>query len=278
MEPASQTNERGHIIRPRLTRPAAYVLVLLLSLVAVACTGGEGTTWRRIEREGVLRVGVDPTFPPFANADGEQLEGLDVDLLRALAADHGLEAEFVYFGYDGLYDALGTGLVDVLASALVVRIEQTRDYAYSEPYFNAGQYLVVPTGSADVRNMEDLTGHRLGVELGAEGHVVATEWQRRLQRLTINPYDSPAAALDALAAAEVDAVLVDAISARLYPAVGTSLRLLPEPVTVEPFALVVRKDDEVLLEKLNESLAALADSGQLDRIVDKWFQPAPDNE
>jgi polar amino acid transport system substrate-binding protein len=107
---------------------------------------------------------------------------------------------------------------------------------------------------------------------------VATEWQRRLQRLTISPYDSPAAALDALAAAEVDAVLVDAISARLYPAVGTSLRLLPEPVTVEPFALVVRKDDEVLLEKLNESLAALADSGQLDRIVDKWFQPAPDNE
>ena len=49
------------------------------------------------------------------------LEGFDIDLASAIATDLGLTAEFVYFGYDGLYDALQTEQVDVLISALVIQ-------------------------------------------------------------------------------------------------------------------------------------------------------------
>ena len=44
--------------------------------------------------------------------DGDYLEGLDVDLGKALAAQFDLSPEYVYFGYDGLYDALLAGKVD----------------------------------------------------------------------------------------------------------------------------------------------------------------------
>ena len=252
----------------------ALSLYLILLLVLVACQS-DNTTWERIQEAGVLRVGLDPTYPPFEVADEAGLRGLDVDLAQAIAADLGLEAEFVYFGYDGLYDALATEQVEVLISALVVAPERTRDFAYSEPYFNAGEILIVPAQATEVREMADLDGRSLAVELGAQGHVEATHWQGRLPDLAIAPYNTADEALAAVARGEASAALVDAISGRLYlasqPSDQPSLERIATPVTVEPFALALRIEDELLLEKVNESLDRLRAAGQLDEITDDWL-------
>ncbi|MCA9985198.1 MAG: transporter substrate-binding domain-containing protein, partial [Anaerolineales bacterium] len=64
------------------------------------------------------------------------------------------------------------------------------------------------------------------------------------------------------------AVLIDAISSGLYLLNHESaLSYRGEPIVNEPYALVVRADDELLLEKLNEALARLQASGELDRII-----------
>jgi arginine/lysine/histidine transporter system substrate-binding protein len=246
---------------------------IMLPWLLLACRQ-ESATWQRIQETGVLRVGLDPTFPPFETADGVPLQGLDVDLAKAIAADLGLTVEFVYFGYDGLYDALATERVDVLISALVIMVERTRDFAYSDPYFNAGEILIVPAGSP-VAGMTDLANRRLAVELGAQGHVEATIWQRRLTNLTILPYNSPDEALTAVAENEADATLIDAVSGRLFlrEQPQHQLTYLPEPITVEPYALVVRREDERLLDELNDSLDRLRQSGQLEQIIEKWLGP-----
>lgn len=246
-------------------------LLPLLAMVLAGCAEKTGSTWRRIRQEGVLRVGLDPTYPPFETAENGQLRGIDVDLARALAGELDLEATFVYFGYDGLYDALATEQVDTLMSALVVRVEQTKDFAYSEPYFNAGQVLVVDQEEERIAAMSDLEGRTLAVELGAQGHVVATQWDRRLPNLTIEPHDGPAQALDAVAQDRADAALVDAISGRLYLAQNEEVKQVGDAVTVEPFAIVVRKEDEKLLEEINRALASLEENGQLHDIVERWM-------
>ncbi len=257
--------------RQRFRSAAARLILALLAAFLAGC-GGEDDAWLRIEREGVLRVGLDPTFPPFEVALDAQVEGLDVDLARALAAELGLEAEFVYFGYDGLYDALATDQVDALISALVIVPGRTRDFAYTDPYFNAGEILVVPGGSA-VAEMADLDGRRLAVELGAQGHVQATQWAKRLPALDVLPYTSAQEALDAVAAGDAQAALVDGVSGRLYlkERRDTSLARAPEPVTVEPYAIVVRIEDERLLQELNGALASLRTSGRLQGFVEAWL-------
>lgn len=244
-----------------------YVLCLTL---LPACQSNSAT-WEHIQETGVLHVGLDPTYPPFEVIDEAGLRGLDVDLARAIATDLGLEVEFVYFGYDGLYDALATKQVDVLISALVVAPERTRDFAYSEPYFNAGEILIVPAQETRIREMADLDGRTLAVELGAQGHVEATGWQRRLSTLIVIPYNTADAALAAVDNNEADAALVDAISGHLYLAGHPTLKPTGSPVTVEPFALVVRREDELLLQNLNESLDRLRNSGQLRETVDFWL-------
>ena len=258
----------------RLTPGYIYKLLVLicLALLFSSCQS-EPETWQRIEATGILKVGLDPTYPPLEAVNDEGVFGLDVDLARAIAADLGLETEFVLFGYDGLYDALGTEQVDALISGMVIVPERTRDFAYSEPYFNAGQILVARGNTAGIQQMSDLNGRILAVELGAQGHVEATTWSRRLANLTVIPYNTPDEALMAVLNHEADAALVDSISGRLYLMNEPGLVMREMAVTVEPFAIVTRKKDELLLEKVNESLDNLQASGQLEQIISKWLGP-----
>ena len=237
----------------------------ILLLLITGC-GGSGETWQRIQRDGVLRVGLDPTYPPFEVDEGGGLRGLDVDLAEALAAELGLTVAYTYLGYDGLYDGLGTGQVDVLLSALAIQPERTRDFSYSDPYFNAGQMLLASDPA--ILSIADLDGRSMAVELGSEGHVQAIEWSRRLTSLQIDQFNTPEEALLAAEEGRTAAVLIDAISSGLYLLGHESqLSYRGDPIVNEPYALVVRADDELLLEKLNEALARLQASGELERII-----------
>ena len=128
------------------------LIVLFVSSVAalISCSGSPDALERVLET-GVLHVGMDASYPPFETVDGEgNLVGFDVDLARQLAARlgaaHGTQVrvEFVAnLPYDGLYDALAAGRVDVVASALYVDPLRMDEVAYSTASFNAGQVLVV---------------------------------------------------------------------------------------------------------------------------------------
>ena len=254
----------------RYTNHATYLTLLILIFLQMGCQPAD-SSWERVQAAGVLRVGLDPTYPPFEVADENGVFGFDVDLAQAIADNLGLEVQFVYFGYDGLYDALGTNQVDVLISALVIIPERTRDFAYSDSYFNAGEILIVPADNISIDTMADLDGRLLAVELGTLGHVEATEWAKRLANLEIRPYPTADEALTAVQQGNADAALADAISGRLFLQQTSGLKRLPQSVTVEPFAFVVRNEDEQLLDILNQSLANLQQSGQLDQIEEVWF-------
>lgn len=252
----------------RMMRCATPFLLLLL---AAACTR-QDMTWQRIEQGGVLRIGMDPAFPPFEEFAFDTVQGIDVDLARALAAELGLEPEFVFLGYDGLYDGLAVGRYDVLLSGIVPDVRRTQDFAYSEPYFNAGLVLVTHADS-DIGRMQDLTTRTLAVELGADGHVQAINWQRQLPDMTVIPLASPDASLHAVLDKSADAALVDSISAGLFLAAEPGLIIVDDAVTVEPFAAVVRIEDEELLRQLDRALQTVAESGALQQIISRWMQP-----
>jgi ABC-type amino acid transport substrate-binding protein len=245
-----------------------FVGLLILALV-VACNGQE-STWDRVQSSGVLRVGLDPTFPPFEFYDGDSLHGIDVDLARAIGAEKGLKVEFSHFGFDGLYDALATEQVDALISALTPDLSRTRDFAYSDGYIESGLVLV-SLASQRYDQVEALSDKRVAAELGAAGHVQATTWQRQVPGLIILTYASSDEALKALADRQADVAVVDNITYRLFDPTSTAADFVSAPLTSEPYAIVTRRDDGEFLAEIDDALATLRDSGQLDSIVSRWF-------
>jgi ABC-type amino acid transport substrate-binding protein len=217
---------------------------------------------------------MDASFPPFESIgpDGS-LVGFDVDLAREVCRRLDLEPQFVAnLPYDGLYDALTVRRVDVVVSALVINPARTGDYAYSTPYFDAGQVLVLPPGARAIRSVADLNGNRLAVVLGTAGDQAARRWARRLADLALVQYHTPAHALQAVEVGEADVALVDHVSALQAIGTGRRLQIVGEPVVTVPYAAAVRREDRRLLRAINEALGAMQDDGTMDRLVALWLE------
>jgi ABC-type amino acid transport substrate-binding protein len=230
-------------------------------------------TWQRVQLSGKLRVGLDASYPPFEYIDENtgRIVGYDVDLVRLIGEQLGVEVELINAGFDGLYPALKVGRFDCVVSAFPYDPLLTRDVGFSMAYFQAGLALVTGDEGLGIMTVQDLGNHTLAVEWGAEGDVKARELQRRVKGLTLAPYATPSEALRAIVNGDADAVLVDAISAyqaiRQYP----TLRIAQDKVTDEAYVILVPLDSPQLLGAIDEILAEFHADSTLERLRDRWL-------
>lgn len=268
----------------RLPRPArrhapywVVLAILALGLAALRTHGGLGgvdPTWERIHREGVVRVGMDASYPPFGVVDDQgRFSGLDVDLATALAERWGVGVQFVAVHFDGLYDALHADKFDLIISALPYDRTMTRDVAYSVSYYDAGQVLLAPAADATIQSIADLDGRRCGVELGSEAHQLV----RRLARdrgLTIEVVAAREAdeLPERLLAGELDGVVCDSLKAHEWTARWPDLWQVGPPLTSNPYVIATRLDSPELLNQVNTALHEWRATGYLAELQDRWFR------
>lgn len=234
--------------------------------------GAADPVWTEVRQRGVLRVGTDPGFRPFAEQRDGQLQGYDIDLVHELGRRLGLQVELVPVGYDALYDALSTGRVDLLAAALPLAPEQGWRALFTTPYLNAGQLLIVPL-SSDIQNEGQLGGRTVGVALGSDADTLARKLHRDVPTLTLrSTFETPASALDALAQGHIDAVITDTVSAL------TAISKYPEltiarPLTFEPYVLAVPISAYQLHREINVAIDDMQKDKVFEQLNARWFRP-----
>jgi ABC-type amino acid transport substrate-binding protein len=253
---------------------SAFDFTLIVGLIVLAAAVWQGTrpvpdpAWDRVQERGVLRIGTDPTYPPFESLVDGQYQGYDIALGQAIAARLGVRAEFVPLALDGQYDALLVGQVDLLLSALPLIYERQQEVRYSQPYYQAGPRLVVRAADARIAGPVDLAGRRVGVELGSTADMAA----RRLHSTTVPglvlaaTYHSAADALAALADGVVDAAVADPLGLAAYPGRAT-LRALDPPLADEPYVAALRRDSPRLAAAVDATITDLRTSGELARMM-----------
>ena len=264
----------------RRLKRSSLALVLVLALLTIASAIWvwlspsqelKDQTWERIQREGVMRVAMDASYPPFEYIDEEgSLVGYDVDLAQELARRFGVGVEFVIISFDGLYDALRVQRVDLIISALPFDVRLTEDVAYSHSYFNAGQVLVVREEETSIENVENLGQRRLGVEWGSMGDVEARQLLRRLE-FELYPYATPGEALEALTQGELDAAIADTISVYQFSRQRGGIKIVGPPISDDPYVMATLLNSYMLQERLNEAILELSASGFLDQLRLRWF-------
>lgn len=169
---------------------AGRVAAALVAVVALAgCSGDDrqtadnatGTTASTLSgpdagralqtvKAGTLTACSDVPHPPFEmEADG-QYDGIDIELVRAVAGRLGLAPAFVDVEAGGLFGALDAGRCDLVASAVPVTDERRRTAELSAPYFEVGQSLLVRKGDEGAYgDLPALAGHRVGVQASSPG-------------------------------------------------------------------------------------------------------------
>ncbi|MCL4395592.1 MAG: ABC transporter substrate-binding protein [Chloroflexi bacterium] len=264
------------------TLPLVGIALVLLaywaySNLAPAPPPKPDATWTRIVDQGVLRIGVDPSFPPFESDDGKgNLSGLDVALAGAIVSDwsntvtNTIHVQYVYTGFDGLYDALKANQFDVILSALPYDPTKTEDVSFSHSYYNGGPLIVVPDGNTSTHSWYDLANRRVGVELGSSGDVFARKWQRRL-KYDLSEFNTPEDALGALKAGAISAVFTDFITFNDYAKTHSGLKTVGTPLSDELYVIAVRKGAPTLLNEINAVIDAMKRDGRMDRLEKVWF-------
>ena len=248
----------------------ALTLLLIAALVWLGQQRPPDRYLEEVRASGVLRVGMDPSYPPFELVKDGNIEGYDVELARAIASDLGVRVEFAPLALDSLYDALAADKVDVLISALPFIYERQRDVRYSQPYYQAGQVLVVRAGSAGLSSIRDLAGRQVAVELGSAADTEA----RRLARTSVtgmmvrSTYETPTQALDDLVAGKIDAAITDNTSTQAYSrAHPGTINILSPTLTDEPYVVAMPVGAEGLAALVNGTIARLQASGELARMM-----------
>jgi ABC-type amino acid transport substrate-binding protein len=261
-------------IRRRWAAPLIIVTYTIVALVAEfgIGVGGQGLdpVWSSAQARGTLRVAVDYGFRPFTDIQGDQPQGYDIDLARALAEKLGLRAEFVPSGLDSIYDDLASGKADLAASALPYAPEQGWRVLFSEFYFNAGQVLVLPI-SSQISDQADLAGQRVGVALGSDADTYVRMLERSVGLSRDSSFETPADALAALRAGSLDAVITDNLSALIELNKRPGLRIVEPALTPEFYALGMSVRAFRLHSEVNRALAELRREGFFERNGAKWF-------
>ena len=257
---------------------AAGIVVALLALLWL--DGSITQLWRdedavmaRIERSGVMRVGMDANYPPFEWIDAEGVyQGYDVDLARALAARLGVEAQFVSVHFDGLYDALEATKFDLIISALPYDRTMTRDLRYSQAYFDAGLVLLARDGDLQIETVEAIDGMRVAVELGSEGHLHARLLQRdKGLALDMVIVREPEALVGALLDGSADLAICDRVSALAYRTAHPELHIVGPALTQEAYVIAAPIEAIDLMALVDEALDAWREGGELATWEARWL-------
>lgn len=229
----------------------------------------------------VITVGVNAEFEPFVFIDENgNLAGFDIDIMNALSAAANFEMAYATTPFEGIFDGLEKGDFDAAISAITITDARKEIVDFTDPYFesgnapvsfyNPGQGIAIRTDNTTITGPESLTeGVRVGVKSGTTG----AEFAANNTTAELVEFVESQPALDALAAGEVDAVIVDipVIVGYIKSNPNAGLRVTGGPVTEEAYGIAVSKDKPEVLDMLNAALVKVRGSDQYATLFNTWF-------
>lgn len=217
---------------------------------------------------GILVMATNAEFPPYEYHDGGEIVGIDVEVAEAIAAKLGMTLEIEDIAFDSIIPELQSGKADIGAAGMTVSEDRLKNVDFSDTYTTASQVIIVKEDS-DITGPDDLAGKYIGVQLGTTGDIYASDYEA--EGSTIERYNKGFEAVQAMLQDKIDAVVIDVEPAKVFVSQNKGIKILDEALTVEEYAIAVKKGNTELLEKINTALAELKESGELQAIIDKYI-------
>ena len=218
-----------------------------------------------------LVVGVNPTLPPLGifNAKNE-IDGVDVDIARAMAAKMGLALEIVQVGSPDRIPFVNSGKIDMVMGAMTWTPERAKVIDYTIPVYTEvmGVLTTEKMGLKDWKELDDPKVRLVQVR-GTTPVKFIAEKLPKAQVLLLDNYPD---AVRAIAQNRADG-MVDVLDflTEHTKTHKVSWKTVPTPVDIYFCGIGVAKGNEALRAKLNSVIKELNASGVIDKAWVKWF-------
>ena len=215
---------------------------------------------------GKLTMATNAQFEPYEYYDGDNVVGIDADIAAAIAEQLGMELKIEDMAFDSIIMAVNSGKADVGIAGMTVTEDRLENVNFSDPYATSSQVIIV-TGDSEIGSSDDLSGKKIGVQLGTTGDILADD----VEGATVERYNKGFEAVQALSQGKIDAVIIDRQPAQVFVDENEGLKILDEAFAEEEYAIAIAKDNTELLDKVNAALGELKESGKLDEIIGKYI-------
>lgn len=282
----------GHALSHWLCRVLAAGLLLAgLAPLALAGAPEEGPTLRRIRETGVVVMGYRPNSLPFSYLDAQlRPVGYSVALCERVIATlrqrlklPDLEVRHVPVASATRLPLMANGSLDLECGITTHTAERARAQAFSLTIFVAETKLMT-RGGERVQSLADLRGQPVASTVGTTSiqHLHKVNEQQGLGIRILGGLDDPEA-FQLLRSGRAVAFLMDDVLlrsqlAQLGAKEGRDYLISERALTVEPYAIGLNRDDPAFKTLVDEVLAGLYRSGEIQAIYRRWFEsPLPDS-
>ncbi|MFN3860071.1 MAG: amino acid ABC transporter substrate-binding protein [Roseateles sp.] len=263
-------------------------LALSALLFAGAALAAEGPTLARVRDTGVIVMGYRAASLPFSYLDAQlKPTGYSIELCERIVAAvrvrlqlPDLEVRRVEVASATRLPLVANGTLDLECGVTTHTSERERTQAFSLTTFVAETRLLT-RGPVRVESLADLRGQPVASTVGTTSmqHLAKVNEQQGLNIHILGGLDDPEG-FQLLKSGRAKAFLMDDVLLRALLAqqgAGASdYRLSERALTIEPYAIGLRRDDPQFKALVDEVLAGLYRSGEIHAIYRRWFEsPLP---
>jgi polar amino acid transport system substrate-binding protein len=236
-----------------------------------------GSFMAKIRQRGYLIAGVDQSTYHFGflNPLTGQIEGFDIDMIRAVATAIFGDASSAHLHLRAISDDqrihdVSSGAVDIVAHTMTITCERLKSVDFSSVYFEAHQRVLVLKNSK-ATSLDDLHGQKVCATSGSDSldrikahkavPVAVTGWTDCLVLLQQG----------SVAAISTDDSILDGLAAQ-----DPWTKIIGKPLTSEPYGLAISKQHPEFVRFVNAVLQQRRTDGQWAASYRHWTgAPAP---
>ena len=269
-----------------MTRPITLILAALTLAVAVPAAAQEGTL-KKIKDSGSITIGHRDASIPFSYYDDRQQPvGYAVDLcLRIVdAVKSELKMPRIDVKYQLVTSAnriplMANGTSDLECGSTTNNLARQEQVWFTITHFVTANRWIAKK-SANIRSLPDLKGKTIVSTAGTTNIKQITEINgaQNLGMNIISANGHPEAfqmvETGRAVAFVMDDILLYSLAAQSRTPADYAIS--SEALSVEPYGIMLRKDDVAFKKMVNAAMTNLYKSGQINPIYEKWFQkPIP---
>jgi glutamate/aspartate transport system substrate-binding protein len=265
----------------------ALTIATLGFLSVPAFSQGLTGTLAKVKDTGAITLGHRESSVPFSYYDDNQkVIGYAMDLCYRIvdAVKSDLKMDKIDIKLNPVTSAtrlplIANGTVDLECGSTTNNFEREKQVAFTITHFVTANTFVAKK-SANLKTVDDLKGKTIVSTSGTTNIKQITEIgaQRQLN-LNIVAANDHAEAFLMVETGRAAAFVMDDIL--LYSLVATSKSpsdyvISSDPLSVEPYGIMLRREDPAFKKVVDEAMAATYKSGAINAIYEKWFlKPIP---
>lgn len=245
---------------------AALAAICLFGAVTSQANALDPPRLERVKDAGELRVCTWPGYYAisFRNPRNGELQGIDIDLALAFAADLGIKTKFVETSFGTFMDDLEQDRCDIAMFAIGDTPARRQRVDLSAPHLRSGMYAITTRTSATIKAWDDIDrpGNVIAVQLGT---VMEPYMRANLKQAQLNVVTPPSTREEELLAGRADAFMTDYPYAQRmrFQHDWATVVAPPKPIAETNYGYAVRKGEADWLEAVNGFVARIKSDGRL---------------